>query len=200
MAPLTRGLDLLESAVCYGLAGARLVTPQHLTRPTPCCGWDVEMLLYHLSDSIETLNEAMATGHIDLGHPHGPGGPEADAVSILRRRAAMLLSTCSAGGADDRRVAIGERELTQSKVALAGAIEVTIHGWDISASCGAFRPIPPVLAAVLLPIAPLFIPPGARRGLFAEAIQLPGPAADPGDQLVAFLGRQPRWTAAPSPA
>jgi uncharacterized protein (TIGR03086 family) len=199
MASLTRGLELLESAVSYGLAGAGLVTPQLLARPTPCRGWDLEMLLFHVSDSIETLNEAIVTGHIRLGSTQGRGGREADAVSVLHGRAARLLGACSAARADDRRVAIGERELTQRKVALAGAIEVTIHGWDIRAACGAFRPIPPLLAAMLLPMAPLLITPGARPGLFADPIQLPGPA-HPGDQLVAFLGRQPRWTAPPTTA
>jgi uncharacterized protein (TIGR03086 family) len=199
MAPLVRGLELLECAVRYGLAGTDLVTPQLLARPTPCRGWNLEMLLYHVSDSIETLNEAIVTGHIELGSAEGGGAPEADAVSSVSCRAARLLGVCSAAGADDRRVAIGERELTQSKVAAAGAIEVTIHGWDIWAACGIYRQIPPILAAVLLPIAPLLIPLGTRPGLFADPVQLPG-TADPAEQLVAYLGRQPRWTAAPSTA
>jgi uncharacterized protein (TIGR03086 family) len=199
MAPLTRGLELLESAVGYGLAGAGLVTPQLLARPTPCRGWDLEMLLRHVSESIETLNAAIATGHINVGYAEGLGGPDGDAVSVLRRRAATLLETCSAAGADDGFVAIGERELARSKVAVAGAIEVTIHGWDIQAACGAFRPVPPLLACLLLPVAPLLVTPSARPGLFADPVQLPGPAC-PGDQLVAFLGRQPRWTGAPGAA
>jgi hypothetical protein len=43
----------------------------------------------------------------------------------------------------------------------------------------------------LLPIAPLLITPGTRPGLFADPVRLPGPART-ADQLVAFLGRQPR--------
>jgi uncharacterized protein (TIGR03086 family) len=199
MAPLTRGLGLLESAVSYALAGAGLVTPQLLARPTPCRGWDLEMLLRHVSDSLEALTEAMATGHVNDGHEQGLGGTDGDAASVLRQRAATLLGTCSAAGTGEQRVTIGERELTRSKVAVAGAIEVTIHGWDIRAACGAFRPVPPLLACVLLPVAPLLITPGARPGLFADPVQLPGPAC-PGDQLVAFLGRQPRWMAAPGTA
>jgi hypothetical protein len=81
-------------------------------------------------------------------------------------------------------------------VAVTGAIEIAVHGWDISVACGARRPVPPGLAAVLLPIAPLLISPGTRPGLFADPVRLPGPAF-PGDQLVAFLGRQPRPPAAP---
>jgi hypothetical protein len=42
----------------------------------------------------------------------------------------------------------------------------------------------------------LLIGPDDRPGLFAEPVQLPGPAC-PGDQLVAFLGRRPRPPAAP---
>jgi hypothetical protein len=76
-------------------------------------------------------------------------------------------------------------------VAVTGAIEITVHGWDISAACGARRPVPLGLAIVLLPIAPLLITPGTRPGLFADPVRLPGPASL-GDQLVASLGRQPR--------
>jgi PPOX class probable F420-dependent enzyme len=76
-------------------------------------------------------------------------------------------------------------------VLLTGAIEITVHGWDISVACGARRPVPPALAAVLLPIAALLITPGTRPGLFADPVRLPGPAC-PDDQLVAFLGRQLR--------
>jgi uncharacterized protein (TIGR03086 family) len=196
MAPLTRELELLASAVSYGLAGAALVTPQLLARPTPCRGWDLETLLYHVGDSIETLTEAIETGSIDPGYARSNGGLEADGVKALRCRAAMLLGACSAASAAEGVVVIGGREVTRRKVALAAAIEVTVHGWDIQAACGAFRPVPPLLACVLLPLAPLLVTPAARAGLFADPIQLPGPAC-PGDQLVAFLGRQPGWTAPP---
>ncbi len=82
-------------------------------------------------------------------------------------------------------------------VAVTGAIEITVHGWDISVACGARRPVSPGLAAVLLPIAPLLITPGTRPGLFADPVRLPGPA--PRDQLVGFLGRQPAPPAALGP-
>ena len=41
MAPLSRGLELLDSAVSYALAGAAPGTAQLLRRPTPCPGWDL---------------------------------------------------------------------------------------------------------------------------------------------------------------
>jgi uncharacterized protein (TIGR03086 family) len=197
VAGLSRGLELLESAVRYALAAAASATPRLLSRPTPCLGWDLETLLYHLSDSIEVLHEAIAAAGGGAARPgYSPPGP--DPVARLRGQAARLLGACAAAGPAERRVAIWDRELTASMVAVTGAIEITVHGWDISAACGARRPVPPGLAAVLAPIAPLLITPATRPGLFADPVRLPGPAC-PGDQLLAFLGRQPHLPAAPAP-
>jgi uncharacterized protein (TIGR03086 family) len=192
VARLSRAVELLESAVSYALAGAAMATPQLLSRPTPCLGWDLETLLDHLADSIGVFHEAIATGSVgaDLARP----GP--DPVARLRGQAVGLLAACAACGPAERLVAIGDRELSASMVAVTGAIEIAVHGWDISAACGPSRPVPPGLAAVLLPVVPLLITPGTRPGLFADPVRLPGPVG-PGDQLVAFLGRRPRLPAAP---
>jgi uncharacterized protein (TIGR03086 family) len=197
VAPLSRGLELLESAVRYALASAGTATPQLLSRPTPCPGWDLETLLDHLSDSITVLHEAIATASATASAAPPHPGPGRDPVARLRGQAARL-GACAAARPAERRIAIGDRELTASMVALTGALEVTVHGWDIAAACGAPRPVPLGLAAILLPIAPLLVTPGTRPGLFASPVRLPGPAC-PGDQLVAFLGRQPRSPAAPGP-
>jgi uncharacterized protein (TIGR03086 family) len=192
VAPLSRGRELLEAAVSYALAGAGLETPRLLSRPTPCPGWDLETLLGHVCESLRVLHEAVATGGISgNGAQRSHPGPGRDPVARLRGEAAGLLDACSAAGPGQERVAIGGRELTAGMVAVTGALEITVHGWDISVACGACAPVPPGLAAVLLPIAPLLLPPGTRPGLFADPVRLAGPAG-PGDQLVAFLGRQPR--------
>jgi uncharacterized protein (TIGR03086 family) len=191
MASQDRGLELLESAVTYALSSAALVTPQLLPCSTPCRGWDLARLLDHLSDSIEVLHEVLATGGIGasaaLAHPR----PGSDPVARLHGQAAHFLAACTAARPAGNRVTIGDRALSANRVILTGSIEITVHGWDIAAARGACHPIPPDLAIVLLPIAPLFITPAIRPGLFADPVLLAGPAC-PGDQLVAFLGRQPR--------
>jgi uncharacterized protein (TIGR03086 family) len=200
VAPLSRGLELLDSAVSYALAGAALGTAQLLQRPTPCLGWDLATLLDHVSDSVGVLHQAITAGCATASAaPPGYPWPGPDPVARLRGQAARLLDACATAGSAERRVAIWDRELTASMVAVTGAIEIAVHGWDISVACGARRPVPPGLAAVLLPIAPLLITPGTRPGLFADPVQLPGPASL-GDQLVAFLGRQPRPPATPGSA
>ncbi len=153
------------------------------------------MLLDHVSDSIGVVHAAIA-GDDSGVVPYFQ--PEHGSVARLRHQAAMMLRACALAGPAERRVGIWDRELTAGMVAVTGAIEVTVHGWDISVACGARRPVPRCLAAVLLPIAPLLITPGTRPGLFADPVQLPGPAS-PGDQLVAFLGREPRRLGAPEP-
>jgi uncharacterized protein (TIGR03086 family) len=199
VAPLSRELQLLESAVGYALAGAGMATPQLRSRPTPCAGWDLEMVLDHLGDSIGVLHEAIATAGVSPGPAPGDDRPPGrDPVARLRGQAARLLGAGAAAGPAERRVAIGDHELTASMVALTAAIEICVHGWDIWVACGARRPVPPGLAAVLLPIAPLLITPATRPGLFADPVRLPGPTG-PGDQLVAFCGRQPHPPAAPGP-
>jgi uncharacterized protein (TIGR03086 family) len=211
MAPLTRGLELLGWAISYAVASARLATPQRLSCPTPCAGWDLGSLLHHVSDSVGVVHEAITTGSIGPGSigPGAPGpgssgpgpaagddGPDRDPVSGLYRRAGQLLAACAPDAPAGRLVTIGDRELAARMVVAAGAIEITVHGWDISVACGSRRPVPPDLAALLLPIAPLFITPGSRAGLFADPVPVSARAC-PGDQLVAFLGRQPRSPAAP---
>jgi uncharacterized protein (TIGR03086 family) len=189
--PLSSGPELLNAAVRYALAGAAMTTPLLLARPSPCTGWDLAMLLDHLCDSVAVLGEAIAAGAADQVPPDA--GPERDPVTRLRGQAAGLLAAHAAAGQAGqagRLVAIGDRQLTTSMVATTGALEITIHGWDIFAACGASRPVPPALASALLPAAVLLVTPGTRPGLFADPVRLPGPAC-PGDQLVAFLGRRP---------
>lgn len=191
MGSLTGGGQLLASAVRYALASAGTVTPPMLSLPTPCAEWDLEALLDHVSDSADALDQAIAAGCAGLTPPPGDGRPGPDPVWSLRRQTARLLANCAAAGPARRLVAIGDRELTTNMVALAGAMEITVHGWDISVACGPSQPVPPGLAAVLLPLAPLLITPATRPGLFADPVPVPAQASL-GDQLVAFLGRQPR--------
>ncbi|MEV0823984.1 hypothetical protein [Nonomuraea rubra] len=63
---LTAGVALLERAIDYALGSLRVVTPAALCRPTPCAAWNLQRLLHHLGDSLQTLHEA-AAGHIRTG-------------------------------------------------------------------------------------------------------------------------------------
>ncbi len=187
--PVNGGTGLLERAICYAGLSALAVTPALLPRPTPCLGWDLEMLLRHASESLAALQDGTVTGHVGL-IPRPPDRDQApDLARIFRDRARRLLAALSVGG---RPLVFDIGDLPLPAVALegAGAIEIAVHGWDISQACGQPRPIPDRLAASLLVIAPLLIPEAGRHPLFSPPVKAPAQAS-PGERLVAFLGRRP---------
>ena len=95
MAP---GIRLLEPAIRYALAAATAVTPEFLSRPTPCGGWDLRMLLRHASESLAAICEGIDAGCIELF----PSGEDADVASepaeAFRDRADRLLGACTSPG------------------------------------------------------------------------------------------------------
>jgi len=75
-------------------------------------------------------------------------------------------------------------------MAATAALEVAVHGWDISRACGQRQPIPRALAIDLLAIAPVLVPRAGRHPLFAAPVAVAA-TASPSDRLAAFLGRSP---------
>jgi uncharacterized protein (TIGR03086 family) len=184
--------DLLERAVSYALGSVAKVAPQFLSRPTPCSDWDPRMLLHHVNDSLAALHEGIDTGFISPDPAPGDTGDAgaADLAQNFRDRACRLLAAWTTATCDDRMIAIGGSPLTASIVAVTGAIEIAVHGWDISRSCERNQPIPPSLATEILTICPLVVIDATRQSQFAAPVTVP-PLASPSDRLVAFLGRNP---------
>ena len=87
-------------------------------------------------------------------------------------------------------IAIADRRLTLGLMTGVGALEMAVHGWDLSRACGHGQPIPGPLATSLLHITPLLVPRTGRAPLFGPPVTVP-PMATPSDQLVAYLGRNP---------
>ena len=99
---------------------------------------------------------------------------------------------CAQAGAGDwsEIIAIADRRLSLGMMTGVGALEMAVHGWDLSRACGRCQPIPGALAAGLLDISPLLVPRAGRAPLFGPPVIVP-PTATPSDQLVAYLGRVP---------
>ena len=183
---------LLASAISYALGACTQVAPAEMALPTPCADWDLEALLAHLATSMADLESALRTGHLDLdpnepGHPAVPG-PDDDPVEVLRDQASNLLFACYAHHGPDRFVLVGGLPLAAGIVACTGALEIAVHGWDVSAARGRSDPIPPALALRMLRLSPLLVT--GREGLFAAPVPVPAQAS-PGDRLVAYFGRTP---------
>jgi len=171
---------LLAGAISYMLGVCAPIGPGEMTLPTPCADWDLAMLLGHLCQSMADLETVLRTGQLGLEEPASAGG---DLVEVLRDRAAQLLCAGYCFGGPERFVAVGGLPMPAGLVACTGAVEIAVHGWDVStarARAGrdsAGRRLSPLLVA-------------AREGLFAAPVEVPAQAS-PGDRLVGYLGRNP---------
>ena len=181
---------LLEQAVTYARRSVLDVTPALLPRPTPCRGWNLEMLLRHASESLAALHDGTVTGHIALTSATPDRDPAADPVRTFCDRAVRLLAARATADARHQAIGIGDLPLPAIAMECAGAIEIAVHGWDMSQACGHNRPIPDALAASLLAIAPLLVPEAGRHPQFSPPV-ITTARAGPGDRLVAYLGRKP---------
>ena len=197
-------VGLLAGAISYMLGVCAPIGAAEMTLPTPCPEWDLARLLGHLCESMADLETALRTGRLDLAGPVGRAG--GDPVEALRDGAAQLLCASYCYGGPERFVAVGGLPIPAGLVACTGAVEIAVHGWDVSAARaraggdgagrdGAGReggvsgtPIPAGLAARLLRLSPLLV--ASRAGLFAVPVEVPAQAS-PGDQLVGYLGRNP---------
>ena len=189
---------LLAGAISYTLGVCALVESGDMALSTPCADWDLRMLLTHLSDSMADLETALRTGRLDLAQSdaeRAPGGTGGDPVELLRDQAAALLYAAFGHSGAERFVAVGGLPMPAGLLTCTGAVEIAVHGWDVSTAIGgtggAARPIPAALATRMLGLCPLLVV--GREGLFAAPVEVPAQAS-PADQLLGYLGRQPRNT------
>ncbi len=208
-AALFGAVSLLERSTTYLLGNLQLVRPALLSRPTPCEGWDLRALLWHVDDSFDALSSAAEAGFVEPSAPSllapslplgsslapslGAVGPSValyapDPISAVRDGARRVLGSWSAARPDV--VLIGRAAVSSTIVATAGAIEIAAHGWDIARACGWRRPVPRSLAEEMLDLLPLFAAEPYRYRCFAPPVAVSdGECA--GDRLIASLGRRP---------
>jgi uncharacterized protein (TIGR03086 family) len=199
MDTLSGAVELLAGAISYMLGVCAPIGAAELTLPTPCPDWDLAMLLGHLCQSMADLEAALRTGRLDLDEPVGRAG--GDPVEALRDGAAQLLCAGYCYGGPECFVAVAGLPMPAGLVACTGAVEIAVHGWDVSAArARAGRdsttsgretsqiPIPAALATRMLRLSPLLV--AGREGLFAVPVEVPAEAS-PGDRLVSYLGRHP---------
>lgn len=185
---MAAGTELLERAISYTRGSLALVTPGGLSRPTPCTGWDLAELLVHMDDSLAALLEAVLDRRVLLVPARRPGDDSfVPTVNSLRLRACRLVGAWSQLQADEH-VTIGRRSLPASLVAVTGALEIAVHGWDVATACGQDRPLPEALARDLLAAAPRVVRDADRPGRFSPAVPCDD-AAPASTALLAFTGR-----------
>ncbi len=154
--------------------------------PTPCAGWDLARLLEHMEDSLAALGDAARLGHVDVPDPTHTRDTARAVDDLVRRacatRAAWLHRLTSAP------MAIGDLRLGRDTVALVGALEIAVHGWDVAQAAGVRRDLPEDLATRLYDVALVAVPAADRATRFAPPVPVSA-AAPAGVRLLAYLGR-----------
>ena len=165
MTTSTDPVELLERAIGYTRGMLAGVRPDLLDRPTPCARWTLADLLDHMSDGLDALTEASRGVIADLAGP--------DAGTPACSSCATRPATCSAPGPTRTppRHGSGRARIESTVLLHAGALEMTVHGWDVGQATGLGRPIPEALARALDRSARRLITSDDRPLRFAAAIR-----------------------------
>jgi len=179
------GPGQLAAALRYAIGTVEPVTADQLAAPTPCRDWELGALLMHACDSAAAVAEALAGGVVRL-EAAAAVGAEPRRGFLDRARRLLTRCECQTGTGT---VLIGGCPMATDLLCTVGAIEIAVHGWDVSQACGSRRPVPEPLAAALLPAARDLICPDERAPQFALPRRVAA-TASASDRLTAFLGRQ----------
>jgi uncharacterized protein (TIGR03086 family) len=188
-------IDLDRRAVVETMQLVCAITPDELSRPTPCAGWSVDDLLAHMTGQ-QIGFAAAARGHgedLDLWAPsHRP---------YLEVCVDVLTAFGSSPGVQERPFALPEiRDGGTFPAPLAISfhlVDNVVHAWDLAVSIGAAVELDADVLAAALRVAEQ-VPNGADR-LVAGAAFAPGrdePGHDDLDRILLLLGRDPpAWSA-----
>jgi uncharacterized protein (TIGR03086 family) len=185
---------LLQDSVKYARRTVRAVKSEDLSQPTPCREWDLRALLNHLNDSLLTLSTACTTGRVGL-EPCLPAGGQDDAPLATFDRCSALLLKDGPRPRARKGVLVVDLPLDEHLLVAAGAIEISVHGWDVGHAAGRPDSLPDWLAIELLAIAQLVVDDACRSPQFGPVVAVP-PASGPATRLLAYLGRQEAATRA----
>lgn len=156
--------------------------------PTPCTGWTVGDVVRHV---VETERDFLAKRGLLLGE-----APALDDPVAAWHAHAQEVSTLLAG----RGVAETEYDGYFGRTTIAATMadfygwDLVIHGWDVARATGQDYPIDDAEASALSTLADGWGPALHSDGVCAPA-RTPPDDAGLGDELLARLGRDPRWTA-----
>jgi uncharacterized protein (TIGR03086 family) len=168
------------------------IRPDQLGDRTPCTDWDVRALLTHVVGVVSMMGPA-ARGETPTTPPDQfPLGD--DPAAQFRAGADAALDAFRAPGVMDETMNGGAGPMPGAVYAGILMLDTTTHTWDLATATGQAPGLDEACAALALEQARMIVSPELRPGRFGEEVAVPDDAGAT-EQLVAFLGRQPRVTA-----
>lgn len=165
-----------------------LIPDSALTNPTPCEGWTVADLLRHMNERHEAVTQARLSPLDEESDD-----PRDDFARITARWVAAIERTGPTVNLPGRGPTPTERVLG------IHLVDMLVHRWDLARALQTSPSVPDRLTEAALPLARANTAPGSPLngpgGVYRRPL-----AADPEgaamDQIVALLGRDPRWSPA----
>lgn len=181
-------VDLLERSLGWTCAHLARVRPDDLTRATPCSTWNLADLLAHMEDGLDAFSEGAAGFVTPVASPRIAQHP-VPRIPVLQAKATALLASWIRPAVP--LVRTGSALLPARVLVATAALEIAVHGWDVAVATASTRdPLPRLtgaLAYALLPIAEATVAAADRPQRFGPPRS--ARSEDPGDRLLAFLGR-----------
>jgi len=187
---------VLDSAVTWTHSCLQLARAGPLSLPTPCSAWDLRQLLEHMDESLLAIGEAAELGHVAVDPQPRPLQPRplqprpqepGQLVDRIVQRACRTLAAWQQR-LTSAPVGVGDLALGRDTVALVGALEIAVHGWDVATASGQPRRLPEDLAVRLYDVALAVVTPDERGKYFGPAVSVPA-SAPVSTRLLAHLGR-----------
>ncbi|KAB1990458.1 TIGR03086 family metal-binding protein [Streptomyces triticiradicis] len=193
------GIELLTLSHDRLRAVAAGVPEGAWSAPTPCSEWTVAQVLNHARLDQQAYGAAVTGAGWPEADPFHPADAlEADATAELDKVLTGVAGVYADLPADAEEVATPLGPLPPRVAAAAAAMDAAVHAWDIAVATGQASPLDDDLAGgVRLAADRLADHLRDAFGVFAPAREVPE-GAGRAEALLAFLGRDPHWTAAGS--
>jgi uncharacterized protein (TIGR03086 family) len=178
------------------------VRPRDLELPTPCTGWDLRVLLEHMTGQDHGFAAAVRAGSatdVDAAAfaPRPLGTHPAAAAAASTSEVGAAFAEAAADPARTVWLAEFRYRFPLEQVAGFHLIDTLVHGWDVAVALGIAVDYDDELVAAGLTQAGR-VPTGAARerpvAPFAPVRASEG--TDPWERTLALLGRDPAWSPA----
>jgi|SRR5581483_2176603 len=182
-------IEQLQSVVDEAQRMIGSVRPYERSRRTPCSGWDVSALIYHMIGTCASFTAALqeASGG-------GDSTPDVgfDLAASYREITDAVMKEWRAPGVLERTITLRLGPVPASRAIWILIADQALHTWDLAKALGRPYTMPADLAATLLDLMQQWLKPEMRGPGKAFGPEVPCPEDAPiQDRAVAFAGRQP---------